>query len=94
MIIVPTAPVPSQTLLAVLGGQSCRLDIFQKTTGLFLNLYVNDELCVGGVICEDANPLVRFSTVPFVGELAFYDLQGAEDPQFEGLGSRWVLGYE
>ena len=90
---IPLSPVPAQTCTVTLGGQACRLDVFQKSTGLFVNLYLSDVPVVLGVIAQHANRLVREPYGLFVGDLAFFDLQGTDDPQYDGLGSRWVLGY-
>lgn len=60
---------------------------------MFLDLYVANSLIIGGVICENANRIVRSSYLGFVGDLAFFDTQGEEDPIYTGLGSRWVLDY-
>jgi hypothetical protein len=93
MLVVPTIATPSQRLTARLGGQSCTIDVFQKSTGLFLDLYVNDALVIGGVIALNANRIVRDTYLGFVGDLAFFDTQGVEDPLASGLGVRWFLVY-
>lgn len=93
MLIVPLNPIPSQTLSITLNGQPCKIHVYQRTTGLFLDLSVNDSLVVGGVICHDRNLLVRSAYLGFSGDLAFVDLQGKADPFFNGLGTRWTLDY-
>lgn len=93
MQIIPTTPTPSQVLSVSLAGQRCRIEVFVKSTGLFLNLYVNDALVIGGVICQHANRIVRQAYLGFVGDLAFFDTLGEEDPQVSGLGTRWRLVY-
>ncbi len=93
MLIIPLNPVPAQTLTAQLAGQPTRIDVLQKSTGLYLNLYVNDVAILTGIICEDANRIVRDAYLGFIGDLAFYDTRGSEDPYYTGLGTRWVLAY-
>lgn len=93
MLVVPTIATPTQVLTVVLGGQPCRIRLSQKTTGLYLDLYVNDVLIIGGVICEDANPVVRSAYLGFIGDLALYDMRGSEDPTYDGLGTRFILVY-
>ena len=39
------------------------------------------------------NRIVRDTYLGFLGDLAFFDLQGEDDPYYTGLGDRWVLGY-
>jgi hypothetical protein len=93
MRLVPIIAAPSQTVQAILGGQSCRLEIYQKSTGLFINVYVNDALIIGGVVCENENRIVRSLYLGFIGDLAFFDTAGDADPEYRGLGSRWLLLY-
>lgn len=93
MLIVPTQAVPNQILTVSLANQNCQLQIVTKTTGLFMNVSVNNSLIVGGVICQNLNRIVRDAYLGFVGDLAFFDTQGTSDPSYTGLGSRWLLAY-
>ena len=105
MLIVPTQPVANQTLNVSLANQACTINIYAKGqfdyAGLYLDLYVNNALIIGGVICLNAVKIVRSSYLGFVGDLAFFDNQvstvvGAQDgdnPLYTGLGSRWFLYY-
>ena len=93
MQIVPIQSVPSQTLSVSLSGQTCRINVYQKSTGVFLDLYVNDVLIIGGVICENKNRIVRSLYLGFIGDLAFFDTQGTDDPDYTGLGTRWLFLY-
>jgi hypothetical protein len=93
MLVIPTSSAPSQTLSVVLASQPCRIDIYQKAPGLFADLYVSDALIVGGALCLNTVLLVRDAYLGFVGDLAFFDMQGRDDPIYAGLGSRWLLFY-
>lgn len=93
MLNIPIQPVPSQTLAVVLGDQSCRINIYTKRQGLFVDLYVGTSPIITGVIAQDRNVIVRDAYLGFVGDLAFADLQGVEDPAYGGLGSRYALLY-
>ncbi|PTQ70288.1 hypothetical protein [Pseudomonas sp. GV071] len=93
MQIVPLSPVPAQTFAVVLGSQHCKINLYQKTTGMFLDLYVSSEKLLAGVLCRDMSRLVRQPHLGFVGDLAFMDTQGSYDPHYQGLGSRYVLMY-
>lgn len=91
--IIPLLATPSQTLSVRLGTQACTVHVYQKPTGLYLDLHVSDRLVVGGVACRNGDRIVRSAYLGFVGDLAFADTQGASDPEYGGLGSRWVLAY-
>lgn len=93
MQYVPIRAVPSQTIAVTLGGQACRINLYQRRMGLFCDLLVNDQPVIGGVICQAGNVIVRDRYLGFAGDLVFYDEQGDEDPEYTGLGTRWVLAY-
>lgn len=93
MQIIPITDTYSQTLTVTLAGQSCRIAIYTKSTGLFCDIYVDDILIIGGVICLDRVKIVRGTYLGFIGDLMFSDTQGAADPVSPGLGSRFLLCY-
>lgn len=93
MLVVPTRPVPNQTFHVLLGGQDCTLNIYQRTTGLFMDVLVGGVQIIGGVVCQNLNRIVRSLYLGFIGDLAWVDLQGNLDPNFTGLGFRWFLVY-
>lgn len=136
MLIIPTLPVPSQTISVLLSGQPSRINIFQRTAetltdadpivgflgtnesdfvvtdeedymqisevsgfgaisipAMFIELYVNDQPIITGVLCQSFNRIVRDSYLGFLGDLAFQDLSGDADPYYTGLGTRWRLIY-
>lgn len=91
--IVPLRPLPSQTVTVTLANQSCRIDVYQKSFGLYMDLYVSDVLIVGGVLCQNLNRIVRSIYLGFVGDFCFLDDQGDASPDYTGLGSRFNLAY-
>lgn len=93
MQIIPIQPLPAQAFNVTLGGQSCALSIYQKSTGLFLDLSVSGAAVMTGVVCLDRSLLVRQPYLGFIGDLSFVDTYGKDDPQYTGLGMRWVLAY-
>ena len=93
MLNVPLRPRPAQRMTVNLANQLCTIKVYQRSTGLYLDLYVDAALIVGGALCQHGNPLVRDGYLGFAGDLAFFDTQGAADPVYTGLGSRWVLNY-
>jgi hypothetical protein len=93
MNAVPINDVPSQSLNVTLGGQACRIVIYTRSTGLYADVYVNDEVVVAGSLCVNAVPIVRDAYLGLAGDLFFYDTQGVTDPATPGLGSRYILMY-
>lgn len=93
MLIVPVSASPSQKLSALLGGQNCQINVYQKTTGLYLDLAINNVPIKSGVVCRDRVRLIRHPYLGFVGDLMFADTQGTSDPAYAGLGTRYLLVY-
>jgi len=55
--------------------------VYQNTNPVFVDLYVNDALVIGGVLLRDRNAIVRNSYFGFLGDIAIIDTQANEDPQ-------------
>jgi len=91
--IVTLQAVPNQTLAVPLAGQNCQLNVYQKTGGLFIDVLINDEPIILGVICQNKNRIVRDLYLGFAGDFAFFDTQGEADPDYTGLGGRYQLIY-
>lgn len=85
--------VPSQNMTVSLSSQGCIINVWQKSYGLFLDLYANGQAVVNSRLCHDRTALVMYSYLPFIGDLYFVDTQGTTDPCYEGLGTRYALCY-
>jgi hypothetical protein len=93
MKIIPLVAEPSQTLSIVLGGQNCQLAIYQKSTGVFVDVRINNAPIVLAALALDRNRIVRLDAGQFIGDLSFYDTQSVDDPDYTGFGSRFKLAY-
>lgn len=93
MLIIPIADTFSQTFKIQLANQNCQIALYQKSTGLYCDVSVNDAPIVVGAICQNMNRIMRAGYTGFVGDLFFQDTQGGLDPSSPGLGTRFVLGY-
>lgn len=94
MQIIPLLPVASQTFSVQLDNQNCQITLSQKSTGLFFDLSLNGNQIIASMICLNKVGLVREAYLGFSGQLVFFDTQGADDPYYTGLGSRFLLGYQ
>jgi hypothetical protein len=90
---VPTQAIANQSIQVQLADQACTLNVYQLAYGLFMDVYVNGALVVGGVVCQDANRIVRSLYLGFHGDLMWADTQGSDDPVYTGLGTRFRLIY-
>lgn len=93
MLQIPITDTAAQKISVSLANQNVRIELYQKTTGLFCHVYVSDSLVVGGVLCLNLNKIVRDAYRGFVGDLFFWDSQGSNDPSHPGLGTRYQLLY-
>lgn len=93
MQIVPLNSSPNQTLTIGLNNQACQIAVYQRFFGLFCDVFVNDEIIIAGVLCQNLNRIVRNLYLGFSGDLMFFDTQGNSDPDYTGLGSKFVLVY-
>jgi len=80
MLIVPLQAVPNQAFRVQLNNQQCQFNI-------------DNSPMVMGVICQRANRIVRDAYLGFLGDLMWIDTQGTNDPEYSGIGSRYVLAY-
>lgn len=94
MIRVPLQAVPNQTLTVSLGGQNVQLAIRQNGANLYFDLLSNLNPIVRARICRDRQRILIGSHYRgFIGDFAFVDLRGSDDPFYSGLGDRWQLYY-
>jgi hypothetical protein len=93
MINIPLTAVPAQTVSVQVLQQAATLTVYQKTTGLYVDVYVNDALVLGGVAARNLNRIVRDLYLGFSGDLTFFDTMGTDDPDYTGLGGRFQLLY-
>lgn len=93
MQIVYLDDVPSQTLNIVLGGQSCVIKVYQKRTGVYIDLNVGGtQVCYGG-LCLTGYPLIKNTYHGFSGNLMFVDQEGNSNPDYTGFGNKYFLYY-
>ena len=93
MQTIPLQATPNQELQVILDGQECSLAVFQRGENIYLNLYVGATPVITGAICQNLVSIVQVSQRLFTGYLFFHDTLGDTPPQWEGLGSRYLLVY-
>ena len=93
MLTISTQPIASQVIRTVIGAQNFQIFIYQKSVGMFVDVSVNGEVIVAGIIARDAVPIVCRTYTGVIGNLLFTDTQGYSDPVYGELGSRYVLIY-
>lgn len=101
-LIVPLQPIANQTIYPTINSQQCQLNVYQLSTGLYVDLLTKNtntptnvpySLVTGGVQCHNLHVIVRWQYLGFTGDLLFSDQQALADPFYTGLGSRYLLFY-
>lgn len=90
---IPLQPVPAQRLQVVLDDQNCTLVLYSRGGRLYADLDAGSDVVFRGAVCRCGADIVQSPTLRFSGSLHFYDTQGAQDPEYDGLGSRFILLY-
>jgi hypothetical protein len=93
MKLIPLAAVPNQNISVLLGAQNCQISVYTKSTGLFVDLSVDNVPIVTAALALDRNRIVRVPGDVFVGDLTFYDTQGLSDPTYDGFATRYQFAY-
>lgn len=93
MLIVPLQAIPNQTVTTTLNSQVTQLNVYQTYNGLFIDVYLENTLIIGGVIAENQNRIIRSAYLGYSGDFAFIDTHGSNDPDYTGLGIRYFLTY-
>lgn len=90
---IPLQAVPSQSLSIVLSGQNCEISVYQKSTGLYFDLWSNNQVICTARLCVNGVAIVRNTSSGFIGEFYFIDNQLNQNPDYLGLGSVFELVY-
>lgn len=93
MLNISLQPVKAQEVSVSLGDQAVTLRIVQRSTGLFMDVGIDNTWIAQGVLCLNCNKIVRYTYLKFQGELFFADTVGSLDPVYDQLGTRFKLFY-
>ena len=92
--IIPIDKVPNQSFDVDLDGRNFRFEFITKGVFLYMNLSIDEEEKLNGIICLNNVDLIKYDDVGVTGSLYLSDTQGDKDPIYYGLGDRWILFYE
>ena len=93
MILIPTQPVPSQSLSVNLGGQNCIIILRQLLDRQYLSLSVNGVSLCQNVLIQHKSAIVRMGYSGFIGDIYCLDYSGQRPPVYTGWGTEWDLYY-
>ena len=90
---IPLKPVPVQKVSATLGGQEVTVSLLPRLGKLYATVSADGRVLIRERVCLHGMPLVGEAYRGFRGELYLVDTAGSLDPQWQELGSRFVLVY-
>ncbi|MEI7410051.1 phage baseplate plug family protein [Pectobacterium aroidearum] len=93
METISLKPIKAQEVSVTLDGQAVKLRIVQRSTGLFMDVGLDNLWIAQGVPCLNCNKIVRYPYLKFKGEIFFADTIGSDDPVYDQLGTRFKLFY-
>lgn len=91
---IPLSAVPFQTVSAVVNGQSYRITVRQNGSFVYTSVMVDGEKVVDNALAVARGRVIPFAQTVAQTMLYWFDTQGDDRPQYEGLGDRWKLVYE
>jgi len=99
MRLIPLQATPNQDRSVQLGGVNYKLRLraldIDGTQQMFLSLAqaAATSDMIDSALCRDRVRIVRDEYIGFNGDLVFFDTQGTNDPQWQELGTRYVLAW-
>lgn len=97
MLEIPLIATPAQQINTVLNNQDMTIAVYEKTDPLYgTNMYIDvakdGVALITGQIVVINTPLVPANS-GLAGNIYAIDLDGQDEPQTSGLGTRWLLIY-
>lgn len=88
---IPIRAVPSQTVQVTLAGQPVTLCLRQLGGRQYISVSWAGTVLCETVLMVNRSAIIRAAYTGFVGDIAVYDTQGDDAPEYTGWGSRWLL---
>lgn len=89
--IIPIRAVPAQTVQVALAGQPVTLYLRQLGGRQYISVSWAGTVLCETVLMVNRSAIIRAAYTGFVGDIAVYDTQGDDAPEYTGWGSRWLL---
>jgi hypothetical protein len=90
---IPLQAVPNQSLTVNLDGQEVGIDLRTLNSGLYMSISLSGTVFLSSIIVMTNAQLINQTYYGFSGQLMMIDTQGTGDPDYTGLGTRWLLIY-
>lgn len=80
---IPLEPIPNQEVEFRVGDDNYTVNVITRSGSLYITVWREGEYIV--------NNRALMSFAPVTNNIQLIDTEGTEDPNYEGLGTRWLL---
>lgn len=91
---IPLSALPYQIVSVVVNDQAFQIEARQLGGSIFTTTTVDGELVASCVRAVSGGSVTPWPSSVVKTQVLWIDTQGDADPQFSGIGSRWILAYE
>lgn len=85
MKIIPLEAVPNQRVSIILDSTAYTIEVLTRNDRLYVTIWAEAQRILANRFLACYAPLIR--------EFVLIDLDGTEDPVYNGLGTRWLLAF-
>lgn len=94
VMTIPLSQIPNQIVSAVVNDQAFQIEVRQLGGSIFTTTTVDGELIASTVRAVANGSITPWPSSAVNTQVIWVDTQGEDDPQYTGLGDRWVLAFE
>lgn len=91
---IPLSAIPFQIVSAVVNDQSFQIEVRQLGAYIFVTTVVDGEEVASSVRAVTGQSITPWPMADVNTSVVWVDAQGNDDPQYAGLGTRWLLAFE
>ena len=94
VLTIPLSQIPNQVVSVVVNDQAFQIEIRQLGGSVYTTTTVDGELIASSVRAVANGSITPWPSSSVNTQVIWVDMQGDDDPQYQGLGGRWVLAFE
>lgn len=94
ILTIPLGAIPYQIVSVVVNDQAFEIEIRQLGESVFTTTSVDGELVASTVRAVAGGSITPWPSANVNTSVVWVDTQGEDDPQYNGLGDRWLLAFE
>lgn len=91
---IPLTAIPHQLVATIVNGQAVQIEVRQMGSSLYTSCMVDGVQINRNVRAVNHGEVLPWSDFRVGSQIEWVDTQGDDDPQFDGLGSRWLMCFD